>query len=92
MRDGLLQELELLADDLRAGCEGCTRDVCEWPTQAGDEAQTDRIDCEDHDDGNAVCRILCCQCSRLGRRDDQALADAGLAGFGDRDPATLSGG
>jgi len=42
MRDGLLQELELLADDLRAGGEGCTRDVCEWPTQAGDEAQTDQ--------------------------------------------------
>src|SRR3989442_1676120 len=43
VRDSLLQDLQLLAEDLRTGREGRTRDVPAWPPQAGDKPHLNRL-------------------------------------------------
>src|SRR5439155_17048430 len=61
VRDSLLQDLQLLAEDLRTWREGRARYVPAWPPQAGDKSHLNRITGEDHDNGNAARRILCRQ-------------------------------
>jgi hypothetical protein len=76
LREGLLEQLQVLADNLRAGDEGQSCDIRPRPREAGDEATLDGIEDCHRDDGDRPGRILGRQGRCRGYRNDDVNLQA----------------